>query len=178
MQRYFFISLVLLMIGGLHAEPHGQAKLALDETEPIVYIQFDHAGPRQAVREGEPPNGLWLRLINNSVLPIVVRTNGSATDSTMTLVPDVITAIKGKIPKSGPIRGKMPSGYSSDTGSFLSVDPGKSLVFSVPANHVSHSWYMQVPFEFSLPPVKEGIQPICYAEFTWEDLPETYRSER
>lgn len=178
MQRYFLIGLVLLIIGGFPAESQVQAKLALDETKPIVYIQFDHAGPRQPVQEGEPPNGLWLRLVNNSVLPIVVRANGSATDSTMTLLPDVITAVKGRIPRSGPIHGKMPSGYSSDTGSTLSVDPGKSLVFSVPTNHVSPSWYMQVPFEFSLPPVKEGIEPICYAEFTWEDVPETHRSGR
>jgi hypothetical protein len=29
---------------------------------------------------------------------------------------------------------------------------------------------VQGPFQFSLPPVKEGVQPVCCAEFTWEDL--------
>ena len=175
-RRGFFIGIALLTIGAFQIESQTTAKLALDATKPIIYVKFDHAGPRQPVQEGEPSKGLWLRLVNNSVIPIVVRANGSATDETMTLLQDVVIAKGGRIPKSGRVREKMPSGYASDTGSILSIDPGKDLIFSVPRNHVSPSWYMQVPFQFSLSPVKEGVQPICYAEFTWEDLPETYRT--
>jgi hypothetical protein len=153
----------------------GTAKLTLDATKPIVYIEFDHAGPRQPVEDGEPDQGLWLRLVNNSTVPIDVRANGTTTDSKMTLLPDVITPRAGRIPRSGPPLEKMPQGYSSDTATILTIDPGKSLVFSVPVNHVAPTWFMQVPFQFSLPPVKEGVQPSCYAEFTWEDLPKSYR---
>jgi hypothetical protein len=146
-------------------------KLALNAEKPIVYIEFDHAGPRTPVQEGEPAKGLWLRLVNNSTIPIVVQANGTSTDPNMTILPDTIIAVKGRIPKSGPVKRAIPSGYASDTGTPLTIEPGKSLVFSVPSNHVSPTWSMQVPFQFSLPAVKEGVQPVCLAEFTWGDIP-------
>lgn len=146
-------------------------KLALDAKNPIVYIAFDHAGPRTPVQEGEPARGLWLRLVNNSTVAIVVQANSTSTDANMTILPDTITANRGKMPKAGPVSQKMPSGYASDTGTPITIDPGKSLVFSVPANHVSQTWSMQVPFQFSLPAVSKGVQPICLAQFTWDDIP-------
>jgi hypothetical protein len=151
-------------------------KLALDATKPIVYIEFDHAGSRRPVQDGEPPKGLWLRLVNNSAVPIVVQANSTSTDPAMTILPDTITAVRGKIPKSGPVRQRMPSGYASDTGTPLIIEPGRSLLFSVPANHVSPAWSMQVPFQFSLPAVKQGSEPLCLAELTWDDLPTSSRT--
>jgi hypothetical protein len=58
-------------------ESQATAKLALDATKPIVYIQFDHAGPRQPVEQDEPATGLWLRLVNNTIVPIEVKTDGT-----------------------------------------------------------------------------------------------------
>lgn len=147
------------------------ASLSLDAARPIVYIEFDHAGERAPVQEAEPSKGLWLRLVNNSTIPIVVQANSTSTDPNMTILPDRIIAVGRQIPKSGLIKQKMPSGYASHTGTPLTIDPGKSLVFSVPTNHVSRAWSMQVPFEFSLPAVKQGVQPVCLAEFAWRDIP-------
>jgi len=146
-------------------------KLALNAEKPIVYIEFDHAGLRTPMQEGESAQGLWLRLVNNSTIPIVVQANGTSTDPNMTILPDRIIAVRGRIPKSGAVKQVMPSGYASDTGTPLTIEPGKSLLFSVPSNHVSPAWSMQVPFQFSLPAVKEGVQPVCLAEFTWGDIP-------
>jgi hypothetical protein len=73
----------------------------------------------------------------------------------------------------------MPTGYFSavyDVYHLLIIGPGKDLIFSVPANHLAPSWDIQIPFQFSLPAVKQGVQPLCYAIFTWEDLPESYRT--
>ncbi|MGO9228619.1 MAG: hypothetical protein ACLQKA_05320 [Bryobacteraceae bacterium] len=150
--------------------------LALDSAKPFVYIAFDHAGPRQPVEQGEPDQGLWLRLVNNSALPIEVRANGTATDPDMTILPDTITRRMVPISMSSAVREKMPRGYSSTMGTLIMIEPGKSLVFSVPANHVSAAWFLQVPFNFSLSPVKEGVQPVCLAAFVWEDIPEPYRT--
>ena len=171
MRRLLFSVPLVALLSPQIVLSQSSGKLVLDVARPIVYIEFDHAGPRTPVQEGEPSKGLWLRLVNNSTLPIVVQGNSTSTDPHMTILPDTISAIRGKIPKSGPDIQKMPSGYSSDTGTPLTVEPGKSLVFSVPANHVSKAWSMQVPFEFSLPAVEHGSEPICLAEFTWEDLP-------
>jgi hypothetical protein len=150
-------------------------KLALDPTRPIVYIEFDHAGPREPIENGEPKQGIWLRLVNNSVVPIDVEAMGTSTNSKLVILPDVITPIERRIPRSGVSREEMPVGYASGMGVAQTIAPGKDLIFSVPANHVSLNWFMQVPFRFSLPPVQKGGQPICYATFIWEDLPESYR---
>ena len=168
----------VVFIGGLFATfslpaafPQTATKLSLDIAKPIVYIEFDHAGMRTPVQDGEPSKGFWLRLVNNSAIPIVVQANSTSTDPNMTILSDIVVAVQRKMPKTGSIRQKMPSGYGSDTGTPLTIEPGKSLVFSVPANHVSRTWSMQVPFQFSLPAVKQGVQPLCLAEFTWEDIP-------
>ena len=148
--------------------------LAIDESKPYVYIQFDHAGQREPIDRTEPAQGLWLRLVNNSAIPIEVETMDTATHEKLVLVPDVMTAVERRIPRSGEPREKMPLGYGHGMGVLQTVAPGDGLIFSVPANHVSPNWYMQVPFQFRLPPIVKGNQPVSYAAFTWEDLPESY----
>jgi len=117
-----------------------------------------------------------LRLVNNSVIPINVETMDTATTSEIKIVPDVITARTITIPKGGLAKQTMPAGYASGLGSPVTVAPGKSFVFSVPQNHIAPSWYMRVPFQFKLPEPQIGVEPICYAEFFWEDLPERIRA--
>jgi len=170
--------MVLTAMGAVMMQSQTPRKLALDTTRPIVYIEFDHAGPREPIEEGEPAQGLWLRLVNNSVASIEVETIETTTKSKLIILPDVITPIDRSIPRSGLSPEKMPAGYASGMGTTKIIAPAKDLVFSVPANHVSPNWFMQVPFHFSLPPVQQGGQPLCYAGFIWEDLPESYRDSR
>lgn len=37
----------------------------IDQSEPYVYLKFDHTGRRQPLSSHEPDKGLWLRLVNN-----------------------------------------------------------------------------------------------------------------
>ncbi len=161
------------------AQPQTNPKLALDTTKPFVYIDFDHTGPREPLEPDEPSRGLWLRLVNNSVFPIIVRAHDSLTDPVMTILEDVITPQMRMIPKSGlPDYGPMPRGYAtgSDVTSLLTINPGKGVLFSVPVNHVGPAWFLQVSFQFDLPPTEHGAaQPVCYAGFTWDDIPEKFR---
>lgn len=162
------------------ASCQNQQKLALDSRKPFAYIEFDHTGGRQAEADNEPSQGLWLRLVNNSVFPILVRVHNSETVSDRIIVEDVVTSYQiRRIPKSGPIDyGPMPKGYTSalDVAGTDRVDPGKEIVFSVPLNHVSPAWYLQVPFQFDLPLTEHGAaQPVCYAAFEWDNIPEKSR---
>ena len=169
------IALTMLVGSGSTASTQISRKnFALDDSKPYVYIQFDHAGQREPIDQTEPAQGLWLRLINNSTISIEVETMDTATQAKLMVLPDVITAVERIIPRSGEPHEKMPMGYGSGMGVFRTIAPGDGFIFSVPANHVSPYWYMQVPFHFNLPPVKKGSQPICYAAFTWEDLPASY----
>jgi hypothetical protein len=156
------------------------AKVVLDTTKPIVYLQIDHAGPRKPAEDDEPARGLWLRLVNNSVLPIEVKTDGTDPDGNM-VVPDIVAPRFRPLPKSGPRPGpaRMPQGYfsGSDVYHLQIIDPGKDLVIVLPANHLAYGWNIQIPFQFKLPAVKQGEQPLCYAIMVWEDLPESYRTE-
>jgi hypothetical protein len=160
----------------LRAQKSEEPKLVLDSTKPMVYIKFDHAGPREPVEDGEPSEGLWLRLVNNSAIPIEVETMDTATKSKLMLLPDVITPIERRIPRSGSNREEMPAGYASGMGVLRTIAPGKDIAFSVPANHVSPNWFMQIPFHFSLPSVSQGDQPICLVRFSWTMIPESDRA--
>lgn len=53
---------------------------------------------------------------------------------------------------------------------------GRSVRFGAPVNHVAPGWFLQVAFPFDLPPVRDGAaQPVCYAGFDWDDIPEKSR---
>ena len=45
---------------------------------------------------------------------------------------------------------KIPPGIWFDTGSRESIAPGEFLAFSLPANHFSKRWDIQIPFSFDL----------------------------
>jgi hypothetical protein len=173
------IVILLAAVSPQTIKSQATARVALDATRPIVYIQFDHAGPRQPAEEGEPANGLWLRLVNNSVIPIEVKTDGTDPDGNM-VVPDIVAPRFRPLPKSGPPPepARMPQGYFSHDDIFhlQIIAPGKDLVIVLPTNHVAYGWNIQIPFQFKLPVVKQGEQPLCYAVLTWEDLPESYRT--
>jgi hypothetical protein len=48
----------------------------------------------------------------------------------------------------------MPHGYATaaDVTSILTLQPGENVLFSVPVNHVAPVWFLQVAFQFDLPP--------------------------
>lgn len=178
--KVVWLCCVLLLLSAVdcgEVRCQNQPKLALDSTKPFAYIEFDHTGQREPEAPDEPSRGLWLRLVNNSVLPILVRVHNSQTVADRTIVEDVVTGFQiRRIPKSGFFDyGPMPAGYTSasDVAGTEKIGPGKELMFSVPINHVAPAWFLQVGFQFDLPSVEHGgAQPVCYAGFDWDDIPE------
>ena len=69
-----------------------------------------------------------------------------------------------------------PKGYfAPDVISTTIIPPGKDLLFSVPLNHVSPAWYLQVRFYFALPGEGYGTGPYSVVSFDWQDVPEKFR---
>lgn len=90
------------------AQSGATPKLVLDEAKPIVYIELDHIGPRPPVEGDEPGRGIWLRLVNNSVVPIEVQPMGTGTDPELTLLPDEIVGRWTRIEESDAPEPKRP----------------------------------------------------------------------
>jgi hypothetical protein len=70
-----------------------------------------------------------------------------------------------------------PHGYSWEGLSVLTIIPaGGTLLFSLPINHVSKTWHVEVPFRFALETDGKTRPPYSYLAFFWDDLPEVYRT--
>jgi hypothetical protein len=178
----------------------------IDPTRPYVYLQLDHFGSGKPWRKEEPPYRLWFKLVNNCEVPITVRTTGvpegtpknevGIMDHVVLDPPDhgVTVIAYYQIPQlensPGTTRAalapetedkkhsrQMPDGYWYEVGSLQTILPGKSVLFSVPANHVSEHWHSEIPFEFQAPhsngPLHEdpvGRPSNLVAYYLW-DLP-------
>jgi hypothetical protein len=148
-----------------------ESNFVLDENRPFVYIEFDHIGPGARRGEAEPLTRIWLRLKNNCKIPINVRANGVPDGSPageVGVMHDVvldaptltITGYKSpneeeSVPppdkkQTKKMAEQMPTGYMNEVGSRVTIMPGKEILFSIPINHVSESWHIEIPFEFDL----------------------------
>jgi hypothetical protein len=125
----------------------------LHPDKPLVYLEFVRVGTRH--RANEPSTGLWLRLFNNSRLPIDLRTSDGGENLVVSHkvvydhhygpwpIEDGEQTPRQQTPQS-----KMPQGYWYETASRDKLAPGESVEFSVPTNHVSEDWHVEVPFWF------------------------------
>jgi hypothetical protein len=168
----------------------------LNEAKPYVYIAFDHAGKRKPLGQDEDKQGLWLKFVNNCRIPVTVGTFETGTDDPgigvfYDVVPFPVGGTKG-IPgpqAEGPSKAatkpredssepaaKPPEGYYAEVGSVTTVAPGESVLFSVPSNHLSSRWYLRVRFTLAVSPNRIGDQPYSYADFRWEELPDTLKT--
>jgi hypothetical protein len=150
----------------------------INPAKPFVYIEFSRVGPRKPFRRGEPESGLWLRLVNNCRLPIEVTKWGSDADPEVEheVVYDEpymvrVTPDGKQHPEHRP-RSEMPHGYSFlDVVDSLVVLPGNELEFSVPVNHVTADWHIELPFHFKFSH-DLSAEPILHTAFSLSQVPE------
>jgi hypothetical protein len=180
------ILILLTLVLAEGAVLHKPIDFVIDQSKPYVYVKFDHAGRRSPLSQQEPSTGLWLRLVNNSRVPITLAIFDAGKDNRGVGVYDEIVAVPpsgvGYVDASGvshgfPVAsGNVPKGYSLDeVSSSTSIAPGDSLLFSVPSNHVSESWYFRVEFQLEPPKQVSGPQPRSFVDFTWTMIPERDR---
>ena len=67
-----------------------------------------------------------------------------------------------------------PPGYGIDSGfdalTLTLIPPGGQVLFTVPSNHVSETWHLEIPFRFALPNKSRIRAPYSYVAFYQEDL--------
>jgi hypothetical protein len=192
---------LLLAAGGAcgQASPdHTASRFLLNPEHPFVYLKFDHIG--LSGENEEPISRMWLWLVNNCEIPIRVRTFGAAAGhlkNEIGVVDEVVlnpkirihilaTDSAGKVHEFPPPvedQGVMPQGYEMELSSSESIPPGRAILFSVPVNHVSKKWHMEIRFEFDLPGGKgprdpvTGGEPNMVLEYNLWDLPPERQAE-
>lgn len=191
-------------------------KFLTDPAKPYAYLQVDHVGPRMPLRDGEPNVGIWLRLKNNSKLPIAVLavgTQAAYSQSGIILEDEIIPNIHASgggedarmaglsappglsnaqeimdvfrwpnrteeevksAERSYKAASERPRGYNFYNGfesfQLTMISPGDEVLFSVPANHVSKDWHIEIPFRLAVPNNSRIRPPYSYLAFYQEDL--------
>ncbi len=171
-------TLLLVVAAGFSVSAEQSVGFVLDQSRPYVYIQFDHVGPRVPVSEVEPAIGVWLRIKNNSRVPIQVSIFDLGTKDTGVGVLDEIVPVPGIAPPcgSGGSAIRPPIGYQVDVATPATIPPGHDLLFSVPISHVAQWWYLRVRFGLVLPAAMSGRQPYSFVDFAWSDIPDKDRA--
>ena len=144
------------------------AALVIRPERPFAYLEFDRVGARRPVTIEEKTQGIWIRFHNNCVYPIIVdayHIDGTTSHVALChgVVPvDPITSSRGH-----------PTGYdTADVRTPLTIKPGGSVLFSVPADHVRPNWYVRVGFDFQMQRKPIGRSPLMFATFVWTDIPQ------
>jgi hypothetical protein len=143
------------------------AQFIFNRERAFTYLQFDHVGKGTPFNQSEPPYRIWFRLVNNCRVPIVIRTFGipDGRAGEVGVLHNVIANIpyngasgsilsSGANPKSSEdsvSSATMPNGYGGDISSTATLGASESLLFSIPVNHLSGTWHIEIPFRFDLP---------------------------
>jgi hypothetical protein len=78
---------------------------------------------------------------------------------------------------------EIPRGYIEEVASSMTIRPGQEIFFSIPVNHLSKRWHVEIPFEFELPKGKgprdptNGGTPMMVVQYYLWDLPSKSRAE-
>jgi len=203
------VSLVLIGVAtaSLLAQSTKMGKdFLIDVNRPFVYVKFDHIGPGIPRTRTEPNSRIWLRLKNNCRIAILVLANGVPDDSPkdeVGLEYEVVanaagrgmvfvstadahkleTRETGSAHSSDTKSDEIPRGYIEEVASSVSIDPGQEILFSMPINHLSERWHVEIPFDFELPSGKGPLNsntvglPVMAVHYTVWDLPRNSQAE-
>jgi hypothetical protein len=147
---------------------HQKAKVALDvrlrKDKPTVYIEFERSGNREALFARESNKGIWMQLHNNTKWSIVLNMHGVPSDDygDASLIYDVLS--DRQIVIDG----------ACHVCSFNSLGSGRSLLFSIPAEHLSNGRALRVKFSYSWEGQSghvTGQEPEHYVYFYASQLP-------
>lgn len=161
------------------------AGIKLESRKPSIYITFEKTGKRVALRDDESEKGVWLRLHNNMRYSIRFcvfgisdgeqlaffdknsdfgvnyeveffdesRFLGTSSEAKSNALPDI------------------PAGYPvGGICHYYELWPGKSVTFSVPAEHLTKGLLIRVPFKYEWE-VESEDNPSHFVYFNSVDVP-------
>lgn len=165
--------------------PKKASSLKMESQKPSIYITFEKAGKRVALRDSESDKGVWLRLHNNMRYSIRFCAFGISNgeqlaffekNSELGLNYEVEFLNESNfLGSSG--EGKtnalpdVPVGYPvSGICHYYELKAGTSAVFSVPAEHLAKGLSIKVPFKYEWEEESED-NPTHFVYFNSADIP-------
>jgi hypothetical protein len=156
--------------------------------KPSVYIEFERTGKAPPLFEGEKEDRIWLRLQNNSKwtiefcsISVKEQYGGTGVVYQVKRYGSSVGA-EGRAPlprdENQQEQTKIPQGYSTgDTCTAYHLGSGKSVVFSVPRDHLRKNLYLEIEFwpEWENRDNELGSFPQSYVSFSNHELPTNER---
>jgi hypothetical protein len=142
--------------------------LAALATSPAgVSISFDHVVRPAAGRRDVDSAVLFLRIKNNSRVPIQVFAGAPQTGAEgLEVIHEIVPASGSAKPDSGWV--SPPDRYSPvNESTTVEIQPNTDLLFSVPINHVGPTWLLRITFES----VRAGRPQEGMVDFIWAQVP-------
>ena len=158
------VFLLCLVCEQVFAGPQEATAVRLLQEKPSVYMEFVRDGHRDPLYNGESDSGVWLRLHNNTKWSIVLQMNGYPSEDygDAAVIYDVLSEGQTKIDGRCHVCSVNPLGS------------GRSLVFSVPAEHLSKRGGVRVKFSYDWEDshkVTAGLEPEHWVYFYTSQLP-------
>ncbi len=135
----FIIILLFLCI----TQVFPQEKVKIDSSKPSVYIDFVRIGKGEPIRIGDSEKRVWLRFVNNTKWSLHLSLFGVGNNE-IGIHYEVEEIIKDYSKKEIPT-GYRPLGARSPDSELKS---GKSIVFSVPRNHLADNLKIKINYTY------------------------------
>lgn len=159
------------------------SNFVIDPSRPYVYLTFDHIGPRKPTQVNDSNVGIWLRLVNNSHIPLVVVTFGLTTgDPGPGVYYEVIPDVTAKVSEGAAVAESrsgcpgrpagMPDGLpGAGLQSTTVISPGHDLLFGVPRDSVGPEWFLRVKCALRVGSNRAGPGPYTELDFFEHQIP-------
>ncbi|GIU83221.1 MAG: hypothetical protein KatS3mg006_2285 [Pyrinomonadaceae bacterium] len=119
----------------------------LDPKKPSVFITFERFGERTPLRQDENNEGVWLRIHNNTKWKIYLKAYGADNERNEYQVSYEVRRIPGLEWKRK--ESELPLGYRIIKNYRIrAIEPGKSIVFSVPKQNLADGLAIFVGFSY------------------------------
>jgi hypothetical protein len=176
------IAFLLMRLGACAADAVVN-DFVIDSSRPYAYLAFDHIGVRKPTQASDSTAGLWLRVVNNSRVPLLVATFGLTTGDPgagvyYEVIPDVTAKVyAGEVLAGtdtdcagGPVG--MPNGLpGAELQSATVIAPGHDLLFGVPRNSIGPGWFMRVKCTLKVGSNRSGPGPYTELDFFENQIP-------
>lgn len=183
-----FVGLFLVYSISVYAQKSIESSVLLNKKRASVYIEFERSGKEQPLFEGESNQRIWLNLQNNSKWAIIFCSfSVEKKYGDLGVVYDVkrLNQIGGTFTTEQlaqierEMQNPIPEGYSTaDTCSEFELASGKSVLFSIPKEHLKKRLYIQIKFsyEWEIKYPESGGTPSNYVFFGYSSLPSNERA--